>query len=128
MRVFLLLVALCVAGCSVLQDAATSLAADVEDGAGRLSAREGATRYVWHDAGARAGPAARTIRVQFDRVGALIVWYLDGEGNVLESGSTTHHSRYVETPETLLVDLPIDAPVRIELRRRGGRAVVTEVR
>lgn len=122
-----LLLAAGIAGCSLLEDAATSLAADVEDGAGRLGAAEGSTRIVTHDAKSRASREARTITVQFDKVGALIVWTKDGNGKVLESGSTSHHARFVDTPETIIVDRPIDSALKVELVRRGGRAVVARV-
>lgn len=119
--------ALCLAGCSLLQDSATSIAADIEGGVGRLGRAEGATHVITHHAKARAGANVRSITVQFDQVGALIVWYKDGEGKVLESGSTSYHSRFVDTAETIIVDKPVASPLRIEFQRRNGRAVVTRV-
>lgn len=122
-----ILLALCLAGCSLLLDAATSIAADIENGVGRLGSAEGSTHVITHDAKARAGAGARTITAQFDKVGALIVWYKDAEGKVLESGSTTYHSRFVDTAETIIVDKPIGSALSIELERRNGRAVVVRV-
>lgn len=120
-------VAFCLAGCSLLYDSATSVAADIESGVGRLGKQEGAVHVITHNAKARAGGDVRTVTVQFDKVGALIVWYKDGEGKVLESGSTSYHSRFVDTAETIIVDKPVASPLRIELQRRNGRAVVTRV-
>lgn len=121
------LFALCLAGCSLLQDAATSIAADIESGVSRLGRAEGSTHVVTHDAKSRAGAGARTITVQFDKVGALIVWYKDAAGKVLESGSTTYHSRFVDTAQTIIVDKSMDSALSIELERRNGRAVVARV-
>lgn len=120
-------VLLCFAGCSVFEDAATSIAYDIERGVRHLGSREGATHVIVHDAASRAGDEVRTIKVQFDKVGALIVWYLDADGNVLESGSTTFHSRFVDTPGTIIVDQPIESPLNIEIQRRNGRAMVVKV-
>ena len=126
-RFFSVAFALCLAGCSLLQDSATSVAADIENGVGRLGRAEGATHVIVHEAKARAGANVRSITVQFDKVGALIVWYYDAEGKVLESGSTSYHSRFVDTAETIIVDKPVSSALRIELQRRNGRAVVTRV-
>ena len=119
--------ALYLAACSLLHDSATSVAADIENGVGRLGRQEGAVHVTTHDARARAGSDVRTVTAQFDKVGALIVWYKDGDGRVLESGSTSYHSRFVDTAETIIVDKPVASPLRIELQRRNGRAVVTRV-
>lgn len=118
------LIALCILGCSFLEDAATSLAHDIERGVRQLESGEGSTHVIVHDASKRATADARTIKVQLDEVGALIVWYMDADGEVLESGSTTYLSRFVDIPETILVDKQIESPLSIEVQRRNGRAVV----
>lgn len=118
---------LCLAGCSVVEDAATSVAYDIERGVRRLGSGEGSTHVIVHNAKSRAGADARTIKAQFDRVGALIVWYMDASGKVLESGSTSYVSRFVDIPETIIVDKPIASSLSIEVQRRSGRAIVTRV-
>jgi hypothetical protein len=122
-----ILMALLLPGCSALEDAATSLANDIESGVHNLSNNEGATYVIVHDAKARAGSNVRSFTVQFDKVGALIVWYKDADGKVLESGSTSYHSRFVDTPQTIIVDKDIDAPLSILVQRQRGRAVVEKV-
>jgi hypothetical protein len=114
-------------GCSTFEDAATSLAGDIEKSVRHLGDSEGSVYVVRHDAKARATAKARLITVQFDKVGALIVWYKDSDGNVIESGSTSYHSRFVDTPNTIILDKSIDSPLQVELQRLGGRAVVTKV-
>ena len=59
-------VAFCLAGCSLLYDSATSVAADIESGVGRLGRQEGAVHVITHDSNARAGGDVRTVTVQFD--------------------------------------------------------------
>jgi len=122
-----ILAVLCLAGCSVMEDAATSVAYDLERGVRQLGSKEGSTHIVVHDAKARAGADVRSLTVQFDKVGALIVWYKDEAGTVIESGSTSYHSRFVDSPETIIVDAQIESPLSIELHRRNGRAVVGRV-
>jgi hypothetical protein len=117
----------CIAGCSAFEDSATSLAYDIEKSVSRLGAAEGSTYVVVHDAKARAPASVRTIAVQFDKVGALIVWYKDAQSKVIESGSTSYHARFVDTPNTIIVEKSIDSPLHVEIQRRSGRAIVTNV-
>jgi len=65
--------------------------------------------------------------VQFDKVGALIVWYYDADGNVLESGGTRYHSRFADVPQTMIVDKSIESSLRIKVERRNGHAVLTRL-
>lgn len=122
-----LLAVLCLAGCTVMEDEATSLAYELERGVRQLDGKDGSTQIVVHDAKSRAPSNVRSLTVQFDKVGALIVWYKDAAGKVIESGSTSYHSRFVDTPETIIVDAQIESPLSIELHRRSGRAVVGRV-
>lgn len=126
-KILTMLIVIYLAGCSMFEDSATSIAYDIERGVRRLGSSEGSTHVIVHDAKPRAGADARTIKVQFDKVGALIVWYIDANGKVLESGSTSYLSRFVDIPETIIADLQIASPVSIELQRRSGRAVVARV-
>ncbi len=114
-------------GCSFLEDSATSIAYDIKRGVRHLKNKEGSIYVIVHDAKSRASADARTIKVQFDKVGALIVWYMDVDGKVLESGSTSYLSRFVAIPETIIADKPIDSPLSIEIQRRNGRAIVARV-
>jgi hypothetical protein len=58
----------------------------------------------------------------------MIVWCRDAAGETVSSHSTSSHARYVETPETYLVHKAAGETLIIDLERRGGRAVVTDVR
>lgn len=128
MKPFLsILLVLTLTGCSILEDEATNIAYDIERGIVRLGRTEGASHVIVHDARSRAGPEVRTIKVQFDKVGALIVWYMDANGTVVDSGSTSYLSRFVDISETIIRDKPIDSPFNIEVQRRNGRAIVANV-
>lgn len=115
-----------ITGCDILTDAATRLAYDIKAAEGRLGREPGASYSVRHtpaDASECSGPYT----VQLDKVGALIVWCKDAAGNTVASGSTTYHSRFIDTPITYIVDKPAGTTLVIEIERRNGRAVVTYV-
>lgn len=119
----LLLAAL--AGCDGLTDAATRLAYDIEAGVERLGREPGARHSIRHrpaDAAECSGPYT----IQLDKVGALIVWCKDGAGNTVASGSTSFHSRFVETPQTYIVEKDAGTTFVIEVERRNGKAIVID--
>lgn len=115
-----------ITACDILTDAATRLAYDIEDGAGSLGHEAGA-RYSIQHTPAQADECSGPYTVQFDKVGALIVWCKDAAGNTVASGSTTYHSRFVDTPKTYIVDKATGTTLVIEIERREGRAIVTNV-
>jgi hypothetical protein len=119
------ILAVALVGCDVPTDPATRLAADLEAGASRLDSL--AAVEVLHrpaDAGECTGP----YQVQLDAVGALIVWCKDAAGATVSSHSTSSHARYVDAPETHIVEKDAGATLVIGLERRAGRAVVVVVR
>ena len=46
----------------------------------------------------------------------------------MSSHSTTYHARFVDTPQTSIIDKPAKDPVVFELERRSGRVVIAAVR
>lgn len=118
---------LLLAGC--LTDAATRLAYDIEAGAGRVGKADGARYTLVHRVPSSAGECVGQYRVQFDKVGALIVWCRDAAGSAtVSSHSTSYHARYVDAPETHIVDKPAREALVIDLERRGGRVVIANVK
>jgi hypothetical protein len=115
-------------GCfDFLTDAATRLAGDIEAGVNRLGAEPGARYAIQHrpaDSNECQGPYS----VQLDKVGALIVWCKDEAGNVVASGSTSYHARFIDTAQTYKLDKPAGSTLTIDIERRNGRAAVTDVR
>jgi len=122
-----LLGAAALAACSGWTDPATRIAFDIEDGAKALGAAAGDEFTVYHSVPSRDDECAGPYKVQFDRVGALIVWCYDRAGATVSSHSTTAHSRTVDTAGTWILDKPAGETLVIRLERRGGRAVVTGV-
>ena len=122
------ILAIGLAGCGVATDPATRLAADLEDVAGRLPSREGATDALHHATPSRPGQCDGPYRVQLDRVGAMIVWCMDAAGTTVSSHSTSSHNRAVDTSQTFIVDKGTGETLIIDLERREGRAVITGVR
>ena len=120
--------AMALAGCGMVTDPATRLAADLDDAADRLPMREGATDALHHATPSWPGQCDGPYTVQLDRVGAMIVWCKDAAGNTVSSHSTSSHNRAVETSRTFIVDKGAGETLIVDLERRGGRAVITGVR
>ena len=120
--------AISLTACGIATDPATRLAADLEDAAGRLPAREGATDALHHATPSRPAQCDGPYKLQLDQVGAMIVWCKDAAGNTVSSHSTSSHSRAVDTSQTFIVDKGAGETLIIDLERRDGRAVITGVR
>jgi hypothetical protein len=117
---------LLVAGCDVLTDAATRLAFEIEAAARSLE-RDGDRVTLRHEVPSRPGECEGPYTVQLDKVGALVFWCRDAEGNVLASPGTSHHRRFVRTPETYYLHKQAGEPLVIELERRAGEVVIVDV-
>lgn len=117
--------ALLLIACGFATDPATRLAYDIEAAVGLLAGDEGARYTVYHRTPSKTGECEGPYKVQLDRVGALIIWCHDAAGQTISSHSTTYHARFVDTPQTYLIDRPARATLTIELELRRGRAVVT---
>jgi hypothetical protein len=128
MRALLLLLPLlALSACNILSDPATNLAYAIEAEVDRLGQDEGASYTIEYAPPSRWVERSGTYTVQFDKVGALIVWYKDAGGKVTASGSTSYIARFVDVPRTYIVNKPTDSVLSIELHRQNGRAVVTNV-
>lgn len=120
----LLAAVLFLTGC--FTDAATRLAYDIESGVNRMNRLDEA-RYSIRHTPAESSECTGPYTVQLDKVGALIVWCKDAAGNVVASGSTSYHARFIETPTTYILDKPAGSTLAIDLERRAGRVVVADV-
>ena len=123
----LLLPLLALSACNVFNDPATDLAYAIEGEVDRLGQDDGASYTIEYAPPSRWVEHGGTYTVQFDRVGALIVWYKNAGGKVTASGSTSYIARFVDTPRTYIVDKPADSVLSIEIQRQNGRAVITSV-
>lgn len=124
----LLLPLLWLSACNLLEDPATSIGFTIESEVTHLGSTEGAHYTIRYRPPAKLAADGGSYSVQFDKVGALIVWYLDANGKVTESATTTFHARFVVTPQTYKLDKPGNAVLLIDLERRGGKAVIVDVR
>ena len=128
-RWLLLLISLtAVTACDIATDPATRLAYEVEVGTGRLGREAGATYSIQHNTPSKSGECIGPYKVQFDKVGALIIWCNDATGNTVSSHSTSYHARFVDTPQTYILEKPAGTALTIDLERRNDRAVITNVR
>jgi hypothetical protein len=122
---FVFLVAL--GGCGVFTDPATRIAFDIKAGVGRLGAEEGSSYTIRHTEPSKSGECTGPYKIQFDKVGALIIWCEDAAGRTISSHSTSYHAQFVDTPKTIIVDKPAGSVLLITIERRRGRAVITSV-
>jgi hypothetical protein len=112
----------------IFTDAATRIAYEVESRVGSLGTAEGARYSIDRVTPQTASECRGAYKAQFDKVGALIVWCYDEAGKVLNSGSTSYIARFIDMPQTWIVDKAAGTTLTIELERRGARVVVTAVR
>jgi hypothetical protein len=126
-RLFLLLFVVAVSGCGVFTDAATRIAYDIEANVGRLAAAKGAIYVIRHATPSKPGECGGPYKVQFDKVGALIIWCKDSTGQTVSSHSTSYHTRFVDTSETFIIDKAPGSTLSIQIERRNGRPVITKV-
>ncbi len=124
----LLFAAALTAGCDAFTDAATRLAYDLESAASKLGAAPGSRYTLVHRTPSKSGECVGPYTVQLDKVGALVVWCKGEAGATVSSHSTTYHSRFVDTPQTVIVEKPARSPLEVDLERRDGRAVIVGVR
>jgi hypothetical protein len=114
------------AGCNAFTDAATRLAYDLEGAASDLPFREGAHFALIHRTPSARGQCEGPYRVQFDKVGLIVIWCKNDRGETVSSHSTSYHSRFVDTARTIILDKPAGAPLTIDLERRQGHAVIVD--
>jgi hypothetical protein len=109
-------------------DPATRIAYDIESANRHLGNSEHSTFSLQHQTPSKSGECEGPYKVQLDKVGALIIWCYDDAGNTVSSHSTSYHGRFIDTPQTYLLDKAAGETLVIELERRNGRAVVVNVR
>jgi hypothetical protein len=127
-RLLLLISLTTVTSCDIGTDTATRLAYDIEAGAGRLGRESGAKYSIQHNTPSKPGECIGPYTVQLDKVGALIIWCKDATGHTVSSHSTSYHARFVDTPQTYILEKPAGTTLTIDIERRDGRALVTNVR
>jgi len=114
------------AGCENWTDPATRLASELEIASRKLGSADGVRYTLVHKEPSKPGECEGRYRVQFNKVGALIVWCFDDEGNTTASGSTTYHSNFLETERDFIVDKQAGTPLQIRLERHGNKAVIVD--
>jgi hypothetical protein len=115
------------AGCGAFTDAATRMAYDIEAGAGRLGKENGARYSIQHHTPSKAGDCAGPYTVQIDKVGMLVIWCKDDAGKTVSSHTTSYFARFVDTPQTSILEKPAGSTLTIDIERRSGRAVIVNV-
>lgn len=114
-------------GCDSFTDPATRIAYDIESSVAELY-KSGGQYILYHKTPSKTGECEGPYKVQFDKVGALIVWCRNAAGEVVSSHSTSYHARFVTIPETRIVDKGAGETLIIELKRRGSKTTIVDVR
>jgi hypothetical protein len=123
----LLLAAVLLTGC--FTDAATRLGFDLKAGAGRVGREDGSRYTIEHRTPSSRGECTDSYTVQLDKVGAIIIWCKDAQGDkVVSSHSTSLHGRFVFTPQTYILEKQARETLWIELERRNGQVVIVAAR
>lgn len=126
-RTLLLFSLLLLTGC--FTDATTRIAYDIEAAAKRVGHTENSQFTLAHRMPSKKGECDNSYKVQLDKVGALIIWCKDEMNNqTLSSHSTSYHSRFVDTPQTFILEKNSGETLFIELERRNGRVAIAGVR
>ena len=120
-----LLLILAAAGCDAFTDPATRLACDIEAGESRLGKDASAKGSIRHKTPSKSGECVGPYTVQLDKVGMLVIWCKDETGKTVSSHTTSYHGRFVDTPQTYILDKPAGSTLTIDIERRGSRGVVT---
>lgn len=113
-------------GCGLFTDAATRLAYDLEKAAKKLS-NDGDSYTLYHPVPSKRGECDGPYTVQLDKVGALVIWCRDENGETVASPGTSYHSRFVRTPETYYLHKEAGEALVIEMEQRGGQATIIRV-
>jgi hypothetical protein len=126
----LALAAVLAMACDDFVDAATAIAYDIEREAGKF-ARSGAERTTMvHVPASTSAGCKDDYRMQFSSNSAIVIW-CRAPGSTTEtvsSHSTTYHLRFVEVPETTILDKERGESIAIDLVRGSGKPVVAAVR
>lgn len=116
-------------GCGdFLTDGATRLAYELEAGAQALGPSAGARLTLTHRPKASPEGCAGAYKLQLSANAGMVIWCQDANGKTVSSHITTYHLRFVDVPQTWILDKAAQAPTTIELERRNGRATVVAVR
>jgi hypothetical protein len=123
-----LALAVCFA-CSLLFDAATSIADDIETGSKQLRSSSDSELTIIHTPQVSRSDCADAYRVQFSRDSLIAVWCYapDDPTQVVSSHTTTYHLNWVDVPETTIVDKKKGESLSIELVKGAGKPVVKRV-
>jgi len=125
-NIFIVLMLL-ISSCGSFTDPATRIAYDIEESVKQLKKR-GDKYTLYHKTPSKTGECEGPYKVQFDKVGALIIWCNNEAGDTISSHSTSYHGRFVDTPETYILDKGAGETLVIELERHSNKAVILSVR
>ena len=112
--------------CSLFTDPATRIAYDIERATKRMS-RHDDKITLNHKEPSKRGECEGPYKVQFDKVGLIAIWCFDENGKIVSSHTTSYYARFVDTPQTWIVEKKAGEMLVIDMELHGERAVITGV-
>ena len=91
-----------------------------QGGRGRLGKEAGAKYSIRHKTPSKSRECIGPYTVPLDKVGAQVIWCKDESGKTVSSHSTSYHARFVDTPQTHILEKPAGSTLTIEIDRRGS--------
>jgi hypothetical protein len=125
-------VILVLAGCSdFLTDGATRIAYDIESGSKRIGQKDGEKLTIEHHVKARPEGCSGDYHVEFvqapgDTHSIVGIWCM-ANGKTAGSHTTSYHSRFVSLEQTFRLDKNAGEPLFIDIQRKQGQLVITNV-
>ena len=126
LRLTLAVACLLLAGCT---DGATRIAAELEASAAAMRKSGATTSSLHHVPEKDPEGCAAAYTIQLSQNAGMLIWCKDTVGGpATSSHMTTSHLRYVDVPQTWIVDKAAGETTLIDLARQGDRVVVVGLR
>lgn len=114
---------------NLISDAATRIAYDIEAETQSLSKTNSSAYTIQHKPTPWPDGCPHGYKVQFSKASALLVWCMDSPTALATSShSTTYHLRFVDVPETFMIDKAKGEMLFIDVEKHGARPSIVRLR
>jgi len=110
-------------------DGATRIAEELQTGAGKLQRSNSTSLSLRHVPEKEPEGCAAAYTLQLSANAGMLIWCKESVGGrVTSSHITTSHLRFIDVPQTWIVDKAAGEATLIDLEKRDGKIVVAAVR